>query len=54
MTLRERLTSWVRRLRLSRYEQRRVTDELRKERADAHVRRQREGIHDVHPGAAGG
>ena len=53
MTLRERVETWVRRLRVSRYERGRIAEDLRTERADARVRRQHEGIHDVHPGAAG-
>ena len=54
MTLQERVETWVRRVRVSRYERGRIAEDLRAERADAHVKRQREGIRDVHPGAAGG
>jgi hypothetical protein len=54
MALRERLKVLDRRWRVSRYERRRTAETLRDERAAAHVERQREGIQDVHPGAAGG
>ena len=49
-----RITARARRWRVARYERRRLTESLRDERAAEHTRRQREGIHDVHPGAAGG
>lgn len=53
MALLERLRTVARRWRVARYERARQRDALRDERASAHVERQREGIKDVHPGAAG-
>jgi hypothetical protein len=54
MALFEGLRGLARRWRMARYERRRRAETLRDERAAAHVERQREGIKDVHPGAAGG
>jgi hypothetical protein len=54
MAISEQLRTLVRRWRVSRYTRRRLSETLRDERAAAHVERQREGIKDVHPGAAGG
>ena len=54
MGISARITALVRRWRVTRYERRRLTESLRDERAVEHTERQREGIHDVHPGAAGG
>ncbi len=50
----EWLRTLARRWRVSRYTRRRTAETLRDEHAAAHVHRQREGIKDVHPGAAGG
>ena len=54
MALSEWLRTLDRRWRVARYERRRTAETLQDERAAAHVERQREGIQDVHPGAAGG
>jgi hypothetical protein len=54
MALSQRLRMFSRWWRVSRYGRRRVAESLRDERAAAHVERQRQGIKDVHPGAAGG
>jgi hypothetical protein len=54
MAIPEWLRTWTRRWRVSRYDRRRTADTLREERAAAHVERQRQGVKDVHPGAAGG
>ena len=54
MGISARIKTLARRWRVARYERRRLTESLHDERAADHVKRQREGIHDVHPGAAGG
>jgi hypothetical protein len=53
MGITARITALARRWRVARYERRRLTESLHDERAAEHTRRQREGIRDVHPGAAG-
>jgi hypothetical protein len=53
MRISARITALARRWRVARYERRRLTESLRDQRAIEHTERQREGIRDVHPGAAG-
>jgi hypothetical protein len=54
MAIGTRLKDVVRRWRVTRYERHRLSEDLKDERAADHVERQREGIRDSHPGAAGG